>query len=100
MCIRDRQKYDFIDAIMRGEGEATFKEWLEIGEMADGITYRENGEIIRNKDRELIHDITSIPDVYKRQLQSLRELIFPHFRMLSILITRELTHITEMTNNL
>ena len=35
------QKYDFIDAIMRGEGEATFKEWLEIGEMADGITYRE-----------------------------------------------------------
>ena len=39
------QKYDFIDAIMRGEGEATFKEWLEIGETADGITYRENGEI-------------------------------------------------------
>ena len=38
------QKYDFIDAIMRGEGEATFKEWLEIGEMADGITYRENGD--------------------------------------------------------
>ena len=38
------QKYDFIDAIMRGEGEATFKEWLEIGETADGITYRENGE--------------------------------------------------------
>ena len=58
------QKYDFIDAIMRGEGEATFKEWLEIGEMADGITYRENGEIIRNKDRELIHDITSIPFPY------------------------------------
>ena len=58
------QKYDFIDAIMRGEGESTFKEWLEIGEMADGITYRENGEIIRNKDRELIHDITSIPFPY------------------------------------
>ena len=58
------QKYGFIDAIMRGEGEATFKEWLEIGEMADGITYRENGEIIRNKDRELIHDITSIPFPY------------------------------------
>ncbi len=58
------KKYDFIDAIMRGEGEATFKEWLEIGEMADGITYRENGEIIRNKDRELIHDITSIPFPY------------------------------------
>ena len=70
------QKYDFIDAIMRGEGEATFKEWLEIGEMADGITYRENGEIIRNKDRELIHDITSIPfpytdeDIEKKQRQA------------------------------
>ena len=34
------QKYDFIDAITRGEGGSDFKEWLEIGEMADGITYR------------------------------------------------------------
>ena len=59
------QKYDFIDAIMRGEGEATFKEWLEIGEMADELPNRENGENNNEtKNRELIHDITSIPFPY------------------------------------
>lgn len=58
------KKYDFIDAIMRGEGEETFKEWLVKGEDIKGITYRKNGEIIQNDDRELIHDITSIPFPY------------------------------------
>ena len=58
------ERYPFIDAIMRGEGEATFKEWLENGCDIKGMTYRHNGDIIRNADRELIKDITSIPFAY------------------------------------
>jgi radical SAM superfamily enzyme YgiQ (UPF0313 family) len=49
---------------MRGEGEVTFKEWLEKGDDIDGMTYRSGDKIIRNRDRELICDITSIPFPY------------------------------------
>jgi radical SAM superfamily enzyme YgiQ (UPF0313 family) len=58
------EKYDFLDAVMRGEGEETFKEWLEKGEDIRGMTYRSGGKIVRNPDREPIHDITSIPFPY------------------------------------
>lgn len=58
------RKYDFIDALIRGEGEETFKEWLEKGEDIKGMTYRRGGKIIHNPDRELIHDITNIPFPY------------------------------------
>lgn len=58
------KQYNFIDAIIRGEGEMTFKEWLEKGECVDGITYRQGDEIIRNKDRENIADLSSIPFPY------------------------------------
>ncbi len=60
------ERYSFIDAIMRGEGEATFKAWLE-GGMCDGMTYRKNGEIVRNDERELIEDITSLPFPYTEE---------------------------------
>lgn len=58
------KRYDFIDAVMRGEGEETFKEWLRKGENIKGVTYRSGGKIIHNPDRELIHDITRIPFPY------------------------------------
>lgn len=58
------ENYDFVDGIMRGEGEETFKEWLEKGDNIKGMTYRKGKEIIRNADREPIHDITSIPFPY------------------------------------
>lgn len=58
------ERYPFIDAIMRGEGEDTFKEWLTNGCDIKGVTYRRNGNIIRNPDRELIKDMTSIPFAY------------------------------------
>ncbi|MCD8181365.1 MAG: B12-binding domain-containing radical SAM protein, partial [Firmicutes bacterium] len=58
------ERYGFIDGIMRGEGEATFREWLEKGGDIKAMTYRKNGEIIRNADREMIRDITSIPFPY------------------------------------
>jgi radical SAM superfamily enzyme YgiQ (UPF0313 family) len=58
------EKYPFIDAIIRGEGEATFKEWLEKGCDINGMTFRRDGKIIQNQDRELICDITKIPFPY------------------------------------
>lgn len=61
------EKYSFIDGIMRGEGEETFKEWLEKGDDVKGMTYRIGDEIIHNPDRELIHDITKIPFPYTEE---------------------------------
>lgn len=58
------EKYPFIDAIIRGEGEDTFKEWLEKGCDINGMTFRRDGKIIQNQDRELICDITKIPFPY------------------------------------
>ena len=60
-------KYPFIDACIRGEGENTL---LEIAEKTEkgrdfedirGLTYRENGRIIRNDDRPLIESIDILP---------------------------------------
>jgi anaerobic magnesium-protoporphyrin IX monomethyl ester cyclase len=60
-------KYPFIDACIRGEGENTL---LEIAQNIEknrgfenirGVTYRENGRIIRNNDRPLIENIDILP---------------------------------------
>ncbi|MFX1364618.1 MAG: B12-binding domain-containing radical SAM protein [Promethearchaeota archaeon] len=60
-------KYPFIDACVRGEGENTL---LEIAEKTEkgknfqdirGLTYRDNGRIIRNNDRPLIENIDILP---------------------------------------
>ncbi len=59
--------FPWIDAVVRGEGEITF------GELAtayangtglhgvDGITFREGGHLIRNRDRELIAALDLLP---------------------------------------
>lgn len=60
-------KYPFIDACIRGEGENTL---LEIAEKTEkghdfedirGVSYRNNGRIIRNEDRPLIENIDTLP---------------------------------------
>ena len=60
-------KYPFIDACIRGEGENTL---LEIAEKTEkghgfedirGVSYRSNGRIIRNEDRHLIENIDTLP---------------------------------------
>ncbi|MFX1502882.1 MAG: B12-binding domain-containing radical SAM protein [Promethearchaeota archaeon] len=65
--IRILNKYPFIDACIRGEGENTL---LEIAEKTEkgrdfqdirGLTYRDNGRIIRNDDRPLIENIDILP---------------------------------------
>jgi radical SAM superfamily enzyme YgiQ (UPF0313 family) len=67
--IETLSNFQFIDLIVRGEGELTFAEViekLETGEtFADirGITYREkrSTKIKRNPDRELIPDLDTLP---------------------------------------
>lgn len=56
-------KYPFVDLIVRGEGELTFREVIENKELETikGISYRSNGTIINNPDRPLIKDLDKLP---------------------------------------
>lgn len=58
------EKYPFADGIIRGEGEETFKEFLEKGLDIDGVTLRKNGATVKNPDRAPIDDISTIPFPY------------------------------------
>jgi len=60
----------YIDIIVKGEGEVTFFEIIEsfLGmgrlEGIKGISYRKNGNIFDNEDREPIADLSEIPSPY------------------------------------
>ncbi|MFC1658042.1 B12-binding domain-containing radical SAM protein [Candidatus Omnitrophota bacterium] len=61
------KNFPFVDIIVRGEGESTLldlmhclKKKRDPGNVA-GITYRKNGNIIRNKPRELIKNLNTLP---------------------------------------
>lgn len=63
--------YRFIDYVVRGEGEVTFRELMECLvegrgkiENINGITYRRGNEIIENQDRPMIQDLDIIPFPY------------------------------------
>ena len=53
---------DEVDIVVRGEGELTFRELIIKGtpEKVKGISYKSNGKIIHNPDRELIKDFDKI----------------------------------------
>jgi len=55
--------YSFIDVVVRGEGEITFRELIQNNELESikGITYKINGHIYRNPDRPLIKDLNTLP---------------------------------------
>lgn len=61
------ERYPWIDAIVRGEGEITFSElvsaWTEDRDAArvDGVTWRGPAGIVRNPERELIADLDRLP---------------------------------------
>lgn len=68
-------KYPAVDFIVMGEGEITFKEWLE--ELSkenpewsaiDGLAYREDGRIMVNHARAPIRDLGLIPFPYPEDL--------------------------------
>jgi radical SAM superfamily enzyme YgiQ (UPF0313 family) len=59
--------FPWIDAVIRGEGEITFRElvlaWEGDRDLAGvaGLTYRNGSRIVRNPDRELIPDLNALP---------------------------------------
>ena len=61
------ERYPFVDCIVRGEGEITFKELvMAYGSGKDeegiaGVSYRKGNEIIRNKSRDLISNLDELP---------------------------------------
>jgi len=73
---------EFLDICIRGEGDITFIELLEVLERnkpleeVDGISYRINGRVMENKDRPLIKNLdilpipdrTFTPDIYKNKI--------------------------------
>ncbi len=68
------EKHSFIDYIIFGEGEESFKELYEKilldkegnkKSQIPGICYREDGIVIKNKDRELIRCMDDIPFPYE-----------------------------------
>ena len=64
-------KYEFVDYILRGEGEIIMRDLVKYfnGEIdikdVDGVTYRCDGEVIKNKERELLKDLDLIPSPYE-----------------------------------
>ena len=56
-------KYPFVDVIVRGEGEITFRELIKNRNLEEikGISYKDNGDTINNTDRPLIKDLNKLP---------------------------------------
>jgi radical SAM superfamily enzyme YgiQ (UPF0313 family) len=59
----------FIDYVVRGEGEETFRELLSSTpiEAVRGISYEVGGQVVHNPDRPLIADLDSIPFPERRR---------------------------------
>lgn len=61
----------YIDYIIYGEGEATFREFLDVMTMGSdfnkvkGLIYREGSKLVRNEERDLIRDLNTIPFPYE-----------------------------------
>jgi len=56
-------KYPYVDVIVRGEGEITFRKLIKNRDLENirGISYKSNGNIINNPDRPLIKDLNKLP---------------------------------------
>lgn len=55
--------HNFVDFVIRGEGEFAFVELVSGKKLSEinGLTYKENGRIIHNPERELIKDLDVLP---------------------------------------
>lgn len=64
------KKYDFVDYILYGEGELVFREFVKSlkGDIdikdVNGIVYRNNGDIVKNKPMKDIENLDIIPSPY------------------------------------
>ena len=65
------EKYEFLDYILCGEGELVFRDlvmYLQGNkniEDVEGIVYRNNGEIVVNRPKELLQNLDEIPSPYE-----------------------------------
>lgn len=57
------QEAPYLDIVVRGEGEYTLLDIVKGEDLCDidGITYREDGEIIRNPERKFIENLDELP---------------------------------------
>jgi radical SAM superfamily enzyme YgiQ (UPF0313 family) len=61
------ERYPFLDAVVRGEGETTFRELVtaydagQDGADIPGVTLRRQGRVVQNPDRALIPDLDALP---------------------------------------
>jgi len=61
------ERYSFVDAVVRGEGEVTFRELVAAYERDQdesgiaGVTCRRGGRIIQGPDRDLIQNLDGLP---------------------------------------
>ncbi|MDD3268628.1 MAG: B12-binding domain-containing radical SAM protein [Syntrophomonadaceae bacterium] len=75
------ESHEFLDYIVRGEGEVTLKELLHTIYMKQaldqvrGISYRQGINCFDNPDRDLISDLDCIPSPYKGLLDAYRNRI-------------------------
>jgi len=84
----ESMKYDSVDFAVVGEGEQTIVELTNLLgerrdlESVDGIYYRKNGKIIKNKERELIEDLDGIPmperSLFKQQNYTYPDTLYRH----------------------
>lgn len=64
------KKYDFVDYILYGEGELVFRDFVKSlkGDInikdVDGLVYRNNGDIVKNKPMKDIENLDIIPSPY------------------------------------
>lgn len=70
-----------IDAVIRGEGEVTLREYLlalddkmELSSVY-GLTYKEGGEVVSNPDRTKLCDLESLPFVYDESIEEFKNKI-------------------------
>jgi radical SAM superfamily enzyme YgiQ (UPF0313 family) len=72
------EQYPFVDAVVRGEGERSFRELVQNyalggnGEGVDGVTFRRGQEVIQNRERPLIACLDDLPLPDYRFAPSLR----------------------------
>lgn len=81
-CAQLMQDFEFIDYIICGEGEFTFKDLiLRLNtndynlNTVEGLVYRQSNEIIKNKPRALIENLDEIPSPYYEDLSDLKDRI-------------------------
>jgi magnesium-protoporphyrin IX monomethyl ester (oxidative) cyclase len=59
----DVLKSPYVDAVIRGEGELTFKEIVNEGPSEDvrGLSFKDNGNVFHNPDRDVITNLDEVP---------------------------------------